>query len=317
MVLNFVYCFDENFNLQALTSINSLLDKLSVKANIYIIHKNIKTFELKINQIRKHQNLESVFLYQFDSHKIKLPPLKSHVSEATYYRLFLSQYLPRDIEYLIYIDADIICINDPTPQLIDLFSKIDNEGTVIAAKAEATRDGNKSLFERLNLINSEYFNAGVIVINYLIWLEKAVELDLLKILENRFHTIFDYDQEVLNIYFDGSFTKLDNTLNFQAIGGQDNELFNYIEKNVYFLHYLGKGKPWSVDNYNSSTSKFYQREFKNLGYGKPHIIFPKKLPIIKKFLIIIFKFEFLKFENPFKFIKYSFLAFFSKKFKSY
>ena len=31
MELNFVYCFDDNFNLQALTSIKSLLDKITKK----------------------------------------------------------------------------------------------------------------------------------------------------------------------------------------------------------------------------------------------------------------------------------------------
>ena len=66
--------------------------------------------------------------------------------------------------------------------------------------------------------------------------------NLLNILDKRYNEIFDYDQEILNIYFDGEFTDLDNNLNYQAIGGQDNELFNHIENNVFFA-YLGKGKP--------------------------------------------------------------------------
>ena len=45
-MLNFVYCFDENYNSQALTSINSLLQQTSKPVNIYIIHENPKTFNL-------------------------------------------------------------------------------------------------------------------------------------------------------------------------------------------------------------------------------------------------------------------------------
>ena len=53
MELNFVYCFDDNFNLQALTSIKSLLDKITKKANIFIIHKNIESFN-KLKKILKN-----------------------------------------------------------------------------------------------------------------------------------------------------------------------------------------------------------------------------------------------------------------------
>ena len=117
MELNFVYCFDDNFNLQALTSIKSLLDKITKKANIFIIHKNIESFNKMSKIIEEHDNLLNLFTYQFDSSKVNLPPIKSHVSEATYYRLFISQYLPKDIKFLTYLDADIICVNDPTSNI--------------------------------------------------------------------------------------------------------------------------------------------------------------------------------------------------------
>ena len=312
MELNFVYCFDDNFNLQALTSIKSLLDKITKKANIFIIHKNIESFNKMSKIIEEHDNLLNLFSYQFDSSKVTLPPIKSHVSEATYYRLFISQYLPKDIKFLTYLDADIICVNDPTSKLINTFSQIESENTVIAAKVESKRDQNKIFFERLNLKNNEQFNAGVLIIDFSEWINQKIESDLLNILNKRFNEIFDYDQEILNIYFDGKFTNLDSNLNYQAIGGQDENLYNHIENNIFFLHYLGKDKPWSVENFIFSTSKFYQREFNQLGFGKPHLIFSKDISTIKKFIKIIFSSEFKKFDSPFMFLKYSFISFFKK-----
>ena len=312
MELNFVYCFDDNFNLQALTSIKSLLDKITKKANIFIIHKNVKSFNGLKKNIEEHSNLLNLYTYQFDSSKINLPPIKSHVSEATYYRLFISQYIPQDIKFLVYLDADILCINDPTTKLINTFAQIESENTVIAAKVESKREDNNIFFERLNLKNNEQFNAGVLVINFSKWVDQNIEPDLLNILNIRFNEIFDYDQEILNIYFDGKFTDLDNNLNYQAIGGQDDELFNHIENNVYFLHYLGKGKPWSIENFIFSTSEFYQREFNKLGFGKPHLIFPRNISTIKKFIKIIFSSEFKNFDQPLMFLKYSFISFFKK-----
>ncbi len=312
MELNFVYCFDDNFNLQALTSIRSLLDKVTKKVNIFIIHKNIESFKKISKIIEKHDNLLNLSIYQFDSSKVNLPPIKSHVSEATYYRLFISQYLPQDIKFLVYLDADIICINDPTSKLINTFSEIKAEKKVIAAKIESIRDQNSIFFERLNLKNNEQFNAGVLIIDFSEWTNQNIESQLLKILNNRFNEIFDYDQEILNIYFDGNFTNLDENLNYQAIGGQDEKLYSHIDKTVYFLHYLGKNKPWSVENFIFSTSKFYQGEFNKLGFDRPHLIFSKNISTIKKFFKIIFSSEFKNYEKPFVFLRYSFISFFKK-----
>jgi len=310
MELNFVYCFDDNFNFQALSSMKSLLDKITKKANIFIIHKNIDSFNKISNLISNHENLSSLHTYQFDSTKINLPPIKSHVSEATYYRLFISQYLPKDIRFLVYLDADIICVNDPTIKLLETFSEISSEGNVIAAKVETLRKDNNIFFNRLNLRSDEQFNAGVLVIDYRAWLNQEVESNLTKILSFRFKDIFDYDQEILNIYFDGQFTKLVDDLNYQAIGGHDQDLYKHIDKNVYFLHYLGKGKPWSVENFIFSTSKFYQKEFEKLGFKKPHLIFPKNKRTIYKFLKLLFSSEFRNYDDRLKFIKYSFISFF-------
>jgi len=312
MELNFVYCFDDNFNLQALTSIKSLLNKITQKANIFIIHKNIESFKKMSSFISEHEKLSSLHIYQFDSTKINLPPIKSHVSEATYYRLYISQYLPKNIEFLVYLDADIVTVNDPTSKLLETFSEIKSDGNVIAAKIETTREQEKIFFNTLELKSDVKFNAGVLVIDFNAWIKDEVESDLLKILNLRHNEIFDYDQEVLNIYFDGQFTKLDENLNYQAIGGQDENLYSFIEKNVNFLHYLGKGKPWNVDNYIFSTSKFYQKEFNKLGFDKPHLVFPKNISMLKKFSKLVFSSDFKNYESRFKFLKYSFISFFKK-----
>jgi len=313
MELNFVYCFDDNFNLQALTSIKSLLDKISKKANIFIIHKNTESFDRLSNLISDHEMLSSLHSYQFNSSKVNLPPIKSHVSEATFYRLFISQYLPKNIEFLVYLDADIISVNDPTSDLLETFSQIKSDGNVVAAKIELTRDQDNQIFNTLNLKSDVKFNAGVLVIDFNAWIEREVESDLLKILNLRFNEIFDYDQEVLNIYFDGEFTKLDKNLNYQAVGGHDRNMYSFIKKNVNFLHYLGKGKPWNVDNYTYITSNFYQNEFKKLGFQKPHLIFPRNMGMLKRFLKLLFSSDFKNYESRFKFLKYSFISFLKKQ----
>ena len=164
----------------------------------------------------------------------------------------------------------------------------------------------------MNLKSDNYFNAGVLLINFNKWVKQDVESNLSKILNLRFYELDEYDQDILNIYFDGQFRKLDDNLNYHAFGGQDEKLYDYIKKNVYFLHYIGKGKPWSIENFIYSTSKFYQKEYKKLGFKKPHLIFPKNISTIIKFLKLLFSSDFKNYENRITFLKYSFISFFTK-----
>ena len=38
--------------------------------------------------------------------------ISDHISEATYYRLFIEQHLPNDIDEILYIDPDVVCLNN-------------------------------------------------------------------------------------------------------------------------------------------------------------------------------------------------------------
>ena len=39
------------------------------------------------------------------------PNLKDvHVSEATYYRLYMDDYLPDNLSSIVYLDADVVCV---------------------------------------------------------------------------------------------------------------------------------------------------------------------------------------------------------------
>ena len=54
--INFLYCFDNNYNLQANNSISSLLENVSEPISIYIIHENPSTFEIYIDKFKQNKN---------------------------------------------------------------------------------------------------------------------------------------------------------------------------------------------------------------------------------------------------------------------
>ena len=110
---NILYCFDENYNIQGFCSIISMLEKSSVSKNIYIIHKDPESFNQYIEIIQNHKMAGIVEIYKFENKDYKFHNLDNkHVSEATYYRLFMTKYLPKHLDGVLYVDADAYFISE-------------------------------------------------------------------------------------------------------------------------------------------------------------------------------------------------------------
>ena len=111
---NFVFAVDENYNHQLFYSIYSLLDNIDSKINLYIIHKNPMTFSNFHNLLNKDFDNFNLYIYKFEYSSFYFPKVENrHVSEATYYRLFIDKIIPEEVDRYIYMDADIICVNNP------------------------------------------------------------------------------------------------------------------------------------------------------------------------------------------------------------
>ena len=57
-MLNLLYCLDQNYNLQTITSIMSFLKNTDESINIYIIHENPESFEEYLQKIKKEETLK-------------------------------------------------------------------------------------------------------------------------------------------------------------------------------------------------------------------------------------------------------------------
>jgi len=312
MKINFLYCFDKNFNHQALTSINSLLNKVSKKVDLHIIHDDLSSLESLKYKILDHKNIRNLNLYKFSTSSLKLPKAITHVTEATFYRLFISDYLSKEIKNLVYLDADIICNLDPISSLEESFNKMEVENKTLSAYVESTRERKPDYFKRLNLKNNNKLNAGVLLINYRKWVSENTSSKLKEILEEKSTELFDYDQEILNLYFDDNFTKIEKKLNYQVTNNRSISYLQKVKKEAIFVHYLGKDKPWDFFRILIPTSMIYQNEYKKLNEGKLHLTFTKNKRNFFRLLKIIFTLSFLNFEHPALYLKHSFISVFKK-----
>ena len=74
-MLNYLYCLDENYNFQALNSINALLEQSSEKINLYIIHKNSSGFKEILKKIPNFSKIATLKIFDFQNNKTSFPDL--------------------------------------------------------------------------------------------------------------------------------------------------------------------------------------------------------------------------------------------------
>ena len=293
-ILNFVYCFDQNYNKQAVTSINSLVTKLENPYNLFIIHNNISSFDK--SAINNNANGD-IHFYEFKNSNYSFPNIENgHVSEATYYRIFVEDYINIDIDYFIYLDADIICINNPENYFHSKIRSMNDKKIPLAANTESYRNPVVELyFKNLDLKNDKYFNAGVLIVDFKYWKQNDVSSELLKIMNDYKNNIIFWDQDVLNIHFDGNFLELSDFVNFYLPISKF-QLFSksYIDKNVIFMHFKGKPKPWNVKYALNKSSEYYHSEFRKFNKNKYHLVIGNPIVDIYYFFYELISFSFLK-----------------------
>ncbi len=253
---NLLYCFDEGYNLQTYASIYSIAKYLTKsKLDIYIIHKNPDTFISYSEKIKNLENIGEVYLLQFNKNISHYPNLKNkHVSEATYYRLFLSEYIPGHLDHLIYLDSDVFCVNDPEYALNYSVENLISSDLIISAATEVYKTSNNLIFSKLSLNDVRYFNAGVMVIDFQQWLKEVKIEDFLAILNENQNLLDNWDQDLLNIYFDGDYLELTNFLNFRINFSIPSY---FIENYPIFIHFAGNHKPWTLEGSYDDISDIY------------------------------------------------------------
>ena len=312
-MLNFLYCCDENYNLQFQTSVFSLLENISENINIYVIHKSGFNKESISEKITKHIKLNEFKLIEFDSEVTEFPNiLDAHVSEATYYRLFVDKHLNKFSDVLIYLDADIICVDDPIEQFSKHIDELKESDLIIGVKTEHSITDSQ---ERLGMTSRQYFNAGVMIIDYQKWFKQEIGEKLRNKLKNNKKDLKFWDQDILNMFFDGKYLELHTELNarvhmypYEKIDNKERIDFT----NKKLLHFAGKFKPWSLKGILNKKSKPYHDYFEDIFDGEIHLQYNWKWNTLKDLTYSIFSLYIFSYKKPFKLINKVLISLFSK-----
>lgn len=281
-MLEIVLCTDENYVMPTavlMTSIGLTNPNLNIHYNI-VYTKLGQKFKDQLSRHLGNTN-SSISFYSLDESCLKDCPIRpgEHVSLATYIRLFLPSILPQDIDKILYIDGDVIC----TDSIQDLWeTSLENYA---AAAVPDMRSNDIRILNRLSLPkDSDYFNAGIMLINLKWWRENDIQNKTLHYIANNKDICQYHDQDALNVLIHGQIAELPIRYNlqehfFEPLENQFISRSHFEELqtalfNPSLIHYTGFRKPWHRECVNPLKSVwlfFYNKtEWRNTKLGFRH-----------------------------------------------
>lgn len=176
---------------------------------------------------------------------------------AALLRLYMQDYLPADCKRVIYLDCDVLVMED-----LAVLWEVPLEQRVIAAALDLCR-GSVSR-QRRNF--ETYFNSGVMLIDLMAWRDEQVADRAVEYLKTNHDSSFP-DQDALNHVLEGRWKRLETQWNFQptayaAVEKRYAHLAAYHEemkRAVAFpcvVHFIGGVKPWHPESTHPLAPEF-------------------------------------------------------------
>ena len=314
LMIEIVLCTDDNYVMPTSVLINSIrITNPEAK-----IHYNIVSSGLSDSAKKKFsENLlgknASIDFYTVDQEILNGCPVRpgEHISIAAYFRFLLPTILPENMNKVLYMDGDIVCVDDITP-----LWETSLEGFAAAAIPDMHCDDIRIL-NRLPLAeSSEYYNSGVMLINLDWWRKNDVQNKSIFFATHNEDICTYHDQDVLNVILQGSIKTLSIRYNLQEhflerkgnlfIDKKYYDDLDFSVQNPVMLHYTGQKKPWHNECFNPLKdvwrafyykSEWKKQKFTNKLPPKNHMLY-----LIREFLS---RWNIMKSANPYKGLDYS------------
>lgn len=231
---------------------------------IYFMHNNMAENRLEELDLFIKRNGHEFFPIDGSSLFEEETTVNRYYSIEMYYRLLAPFVLPDEVDRILYLDPDIINLNPVS----DFYHQDFNGNLFVATTHDYLTKWIQPINNiRLNTLESKgYFNTGILLMNLpAIRLSKTKE-DILSGIELNKNRLLLPDQDVFNhLYWDAILEadwriyNLDPRYYSKAnvIFPKDYNL-EWVEKEVVFIHYCGKQKPWNKkEDYKYKLGHYY------------------------------------------------------------
>lgn len=221
---------------------------------IYILHTDALS-EQSIDDLQTFLTLygrEATFLDASHLIPADLPIREGdHVSPATFYRLFIADILPEEIEQAVYLDADMLALRS----IVSLF-RMSVDGLVAAVDHCSL----ENQFRLWGDCGGSYFQAGVLVIPIERWRQQSLAEQFVGIIKQESGSLQWWDQDVLNIALRDQWQRLPIWTNC-CLAVRSITSDQLISDHALLLHFDGPSKPWKDKVLHRFTSMWDRAYF--------------------------------------------------------
>lgn len=263
--MNLLFSIDDRFYQQLLTVLYSIkLNSSAEQVNVYVIVT--KNFHhgaaLEHGCAKLGMNYQQITI---PDEAFKDAPVTNRYPTTIYYRLLAHLYLPKDLHRILYLDADLLCINDLRP-----LYEIDLEGYMYASAIHTNLTNATDVINKIRLQNFDadgYYNSGVLLMNLDEIRQRVRPTDIFDYI--REHVLLLPDQDVLNALYGRYIRSVpDELYNFDARNLRIYETISmgtctldWVMKNTVILHYCGRQKPWLESTNHGKFTALYKNYF--------------------------------------------------------
>jgi len=271
MRMNLLFAIDDKFTEQMLVTLYSLRENTGETHDYHVYVLQDEPLAEKESVINAMDKLGMTYHeVLIDDSGFANAPVSDRYPKSIYYRLLAHEYLPEDMEKILYLDADILTINDVQP-----LYETDLEDQLYAASMHADALNLTSVINKVRLDTEvdHYFNSGVLLMNLPALRETVKREDIFKFIrENKFQLLLP-DQDVLNkLYGHRILPVPDELYNYDTRKDLTYQLrvkkwsTDWLIDNTVFLHFCGSPKPWGTDSNDryATMYKHYQHRLRQL-----------------------------------------------------
>ena len=202
---------DNNFLEYALVVIRWIKFHTSWKVRLYLCVPNTSTkytytkrledisnenFYIKIISFTGTEK-RTKFFREFEKHNY-------HLSIASFFRLFIADFVPKEVEKIIYLDADLIINTD----LHELYN-IDIKKTIGGVDGLFGKKWTQKYLSEIDITITDYINSWVLLINLKRWRKLNLQREIIKYAEKNSKYLKLGDQDLINIFFQGEIEYID------------------------------------------------------------------------------------------------------------
>ena len=258
-----LYCINHSYTGLLMTNLYSLkrssgLDRLDV----HVIHRDLDETDMRRIRALEDGNTSISFI-RFDAGLLKGSPTTSRYPLEIYFRLFAPILLEKNIDRILYLDVDTICINS----LVELYNT-DIEDYYFAGCTHTKR-----MLTRINAIRlgmgsgskACYINTGVMLMNLSRLRSEWDPERIFAFIRDRGQTFVLPDQDIIMALY-GSRIRLLDTLRYNLSDrilrlnniSMDSRRMSLddVRRQTCLIHYCGRSKPWK-EHYMGRLGVFY------------------------------------------------------------